>query len=174
MQRFKQLIKHSLTPSWLTRRIFDDVAMKKIEQAIAIAEQGHSGEICFAIESGLSTKAIWYGQTPRGRALELFSVLNIWDTENNNGVLLYLEMADKKVEIIADRGAASFISNDQWQKVCTELELSAQRNQPIDGVINAIEQIGNLLREYFALSVDNNQQEVLDNINELSNKPRFI
>lgn len=166
----KRIIRHTLTPGWVTRRIFDYNAMEQIETAIAEAELGHSGEICFAIESGLSTREVWVGKTPRQRAMEVFCALHVWDTELNNGVLLYLEMADKDVEVIADRRAAKRISNKDWKAVCDVVENAAKNDKHVDGVIKAINQIGQLLRQQFPIT---DSQQSTDK-NELSNKPTIL
>jgi uncharacterized membrane protein len=99
-----RLLRHATTAHWRTRMLFPAATLDAIERAIAAAEQWHAGEIRFAIETALTPKHILNDVTPRAQALEVFSRLRVWDTEANNGVLIYVQLADRIVEIIADRG----------------------------------------------------------------------
>ncbi len=97
-------LKHLFTGNLLLRRRFPAATLDAIESAIRQCESRHAGEIRFAVEAALPLSSLWRGQTPRERALEVFSQLRVWDTAHNNGVLIYLLLADHDVEIIADRG----------------------------------------------------------------------
>ena len=99
-----RLIRHATATHWRTRMLFSGATLDAIEQAIARAELTHAGEIRFAVETALAPLHILNGVTPRGRALDVFAHLRVWDTEHNNGVLIYVQVADRDVEIVADRG----------------------------------------------------------------------
>jgi uncharacterized membrane protein len=122
--RAARLCRHLFTPDWIVRRAFPASALARIEQAIAESERQHRGQIRFAVEGALHPAAIWRGLSARDRAIEIFSLLRIWDTEHNNGVLLYLLLADREVEIVADRGIAARIFQPEWESVCRDMEKS--------------------------------------------------
>ena len=98
-------------------RAFPPSAMAAIEEAIAKSEREHSGELRFAVEPALDTSALLAGQSGRERALEVFSQLRVWDTEENNGVLIYLLLADRDIEIVADRGVNARVPQAEWEKI---------------------------------------------------------
>jgi len=81
----------------------------------------HSGEIRVAIEGALEPGEVWHGKTPRERALEVFAALGVWDTEANNGVLIYVLLADRDVEIVADRGFNGRVPDSEWQAACEDI-----------------------------------------------------
>ena len=104
VMQLARLIRHVAAPHWRTRLKFPQAALDAIEQAVTRAERTHAGEIRFAIETSLPPLHIVNGMSPRARALEVFAQLRVWDTEHNNGVLIYVQLADRAVEIVADRG----------------------------------------------------------------------
>ncbi len=159
-----RILRHLLTGQWVQRRIFPAVSLTAIEQAIVQSEMKHGGEICFAVEAALNTLPLLRNQTARERALEVFSQLRVWDTEHNNGVLIYLLLADRTVEIIADRGIHTKISDAEWQTICRTMESAFQQQRFETGVIAGINAVGGHLQKYFP--VDPTQDS-----NELSNKP---
>ena len=105
-----RLIRHAAATQWRTRLLFPSATLDAIEQAIARAERTHAGEIRFAIETALTPQHILNGVAPRARALDVFANLRVWDTEHNNGVLIYVQLADRHVDIVADRGFAGRVS----------------------------------------------------------------
>jgi uncharacterized membrane protein len=117
-----RLLRHLLTPDWKVRRAFPAGAMRRIEEAIAASERTHSGQIRFAVEAALDPRAILRGVSARDRAIDVFAALRVWDTEHNNGVLIYLLLADRDVEIVADRGIAARVGPRQWEAVCARME----------------------------------------------------
>lgn len=159
-------IKHLFYPGWWLRRDFPADELAKVESAIANSESKHSGEIRFAIESSLPLRALWSDEQPQERALEVFSLLKVWDTENNNGVLIYLLLADHKVEITADRNINKVVGHEEWQQVCKLMEEDFQAGRFGDGSVKGIEEIGILLEKHFPIG-DNDK-------NELSNKPVIL
>ena len=100
----RRLLRHLFTDRADVHRHFPPEELARVEAAIAEGERGHSGQVCFAIEAALPLARVWSGITPRERALEVFGFLRVWDTERNDGVLVYLLLADRDVEIVADRG----------------------------------------------------------------------
>ena len=138
--------------------------MVKIEDAISASEQQHSGEICFVVEAALDFWSLLRDQSGRDRALEVFAELGVWDTEQNNGVLIYLLLADHDIEIIADRGIAAKVSQQAWQEICTHIETSLRQGDFDAGVLQGIADVNQLLAAHFPPTVDNDE-------NELPNKP---
>ena len=163
-----RLIKHLLTPALRVRRCFPSPTLQRIEQAIAHSESTHSGEICFAVEAGLDLQPLWSGQAARERALEVFSELRVWDTERNNGVLLYVLMADHDIEIVADRGIAAKVAQADWDAICAELKQHFRQQQFEQGALYGIQSIGNLLQAHFPLPDDQTDRD------ELPNKPVLL
>ncbi len=138
MARAARMLKHAVTDHHTVRRIFTPAALARIEQVIAETEKMHSGQVVFAVEPALPLARVHHQVTPRERALEVFGLLRVWDTEHNNGVLIYLLLADQDVEIVADRGIATIEGDAPWQPVCAEIERAAAAGRPVDGVIEGI------------------------------------
>jgi uncharacterized membrane protein len=137
--------------------------MMNIETAIQSSETSHTGELRFAVEAGLDIHELWHGITPRQRAIEVFSQLRIWDTEHNCGVLIYLLLADRRVEIVADRGIHAKVGDEQWQSICREMEKHLRAGDFEQGVMQGITAISSLLQQHFP--------EQGAHANELSNSP---
>lgn len=144
-----RLFKHLLMPGWATRRAFPARVLRAIEQAIAASEREHEGELRFAVEGGLDLPALWRGQSARERALEVFSELRVWDTAHNSGVLVYVQFADHRVEILADRGIDARVPQATWDAICRDLEQAYRRGDYQAGTLRAIEAVGALLRQHF-------------------------
>src|SRR5258708_22536777 len=117
-----RLIRHAAATHWRTRMLFPSATLDAIEKAIARVESAHSGEIRFAVETALTPLHILNGVAPRARALEVFAHLRVWDTEQNNGVLIYVQLADRDVEIVADRGFTGRVAPAEWEAVCRLME----------------------------------------------------
>lgn len=146
------------------RRAFNAQVLAAIEQAIAETESTHGGEVCFAIEDNLSLRELGRDLTPRGRALEVFARLGVWDTKLNNGVLIYVLWADRDVEIVADRGLARSISPQDWEGACRRMERLFAEGRNQDAVIEGIRAVGSLIaREFPATDRD-----------ELPNRPAVL
>ena len=161
---FTRIVRHLLTGKLALHRIFPAASLTAIEQAIQQSEMNHGGQICFAVEASLDTIPLFKNQTARERAVEVFSQLRIWDTEHNNGVLIYLLLADHDVEIITDRGIHAKVSSEEWEAICRTMESTFQRQQFEAGVINGVNAISVHLREYFPSGSN-------DKRNEIANKP---
>lgn len=131
------------------RRAFPPAAMTAIEQAIARSETRHRGEVRFAVEAALDVPGLIAGQPARERALEVFSQLGVWDTEENNGVLIYLLLADRDVEIVADRGINALAGPAEWEAICRTMEAALRRGEFEHAVLGAIEAATLLLARHF-------------------------
>src|SRR6202795_3657889 len=118
----RRIGKHLLEHRWRVRRIFSPRVLAAIEQAIKSSETTHSGQIRFVVEGALDGAPLFRDQPARERALDIFSRLRIWDTAHNNGVLIYLLLADRQVEIVADRGIDAKVGREGWKKICAEME----------------------------------------------------
>jgi uncharacterized membrane protein len=128
------------------QRTLPPSAIDDINRSIADIERRHPGEICFVVETRLSIDALAAKTTPRERALELFAQLRVWDTEHNNGVLLYLLLADHAAEIVADRAAAKLASQSEWDAICQNLlPPYFQRGDAFAGVSAVVTAIAEIL-----------------------------
>jgi len=142
-------LRHLFALRTTTRRRFTAAALESIEAAIGAAEASSSGEIRFVVETALELPEVWSGMAPRERALQVFSDLHLWNTELRNGVLIYVLMADHDVEIIADRGAAGLIAQEDWEGVCRAMETQFRAGQFAAGAVAAVEAVGRLLERHF-------------------------
>jgi uncharacterized membrane protein len=145
----KRIGKHLLAHHWRVRRIFPPQVLTLIEQAIKAGEATHSGQVRFVVEGALDGKPLFSGQSARERALDIFSHLRIWDTAHNNGVLIYLLLADRNVEIIADRGIDAKVGSAGWQRICAAMESDFRGGNFAGGVIKGIQAVSRELATYF-------------------------
>src|SRR6188472_3845434 len=141
--------KHLLHHHWWLRRYFPPTVLAAIEAATKAGETTHSGQVCFVVEGALSGRPLFKNQPARARALDIFSQLRVWDTAHNNGVLIYLLLADRNVEIIADRGIDAHVGAAGWEKICIEMETEFRAGQFERGVIKGIEAVSRLLATHF-------------------------
>jgi uncharacterized membrane protein len=162
----KRFFNHLFNTPWSVRKHFSSAALHNIENAIKQSECTHSGQIRFVIEADLNPMEIIRGKRPKARALELFSQLGIWDTAANNGVLIYLLLADHDVEIVADRGIHGHVGTEGWEKICSEMESAFRRGEFESGMILGVQQISHLLQQHFPADGAN--------ANELSDKPLVL
>ncbi len=166
MVNFKRLFRHLFTPPWAWRRAFPQATLDAIEAAIRESETSHSGEIRFAIENSLPPILVWRGVSGRARAIEMFSNLRVWDTEQNSGVLVYLLLADHDIEIVADRGIAARVDATAWEAVAQAMEAAFRQGEFERGALEGIRRIGELLAQNFPPSGDNRD--------ELANRPVIV
>ena len=153
-----RLFRHLLTPPWRVRLAFPPRTLHAIEAAIRECEKTHAGEIRFAVENDLHLFALLRGQSARARALDVFSHLRVWDTQHNNGVLIYLLLADHDVEIVADRGVHAHVGAEGWEKICHDMETSFRAGKFEDGVLHGIRAVGaHLARHYPAQGKGRNE-----------------
>jgi uncharacterized membrane protein len=165
-----RLIRHAASPHWRARILFPKSTLDAIEQAIAGAERTHDGEICFAIETSLAPLHLLYDWRPRDRALEMFGRLKVWDTAHNNGVLIYVQLADRAVEIVADRGLKDRVSQAEWEAVCRLMEEHFRQGRYQAGAIAGVDAVGTLLaRHYPAQAVERETRR-----NQLPDRPTLL
>ena len=146
---FVRALRHLFTTRWATRRRFTPDVLRRIEADIAGLEQRHAGEIRFAIETALDLPDLWYGTTPRERAVTVFGLLGVWDTAGNNGVLIYVLMADHDVEIVADRAIAARVPQADWDDVCRAMKAHFAAGRYGEGAAADIAAVGRLLSAHF-------------------------
>jgi hypothetical protein len=145
----RRTAKHLLTTPWRVRQAFPRPTLRAIERAIEESERSHDAEIRFVVEGSRHGARLLHGQSARERALELFSLLRMWDTEHRHGVLIYLLLADRAVEIIADRGAHAKIGAAPWQDVCREMQTAFSRGEYRTGAVEGIHALSRHLGKHF-------------------------
>jgi hypothetical protein len=145
----RRLLKHLFSGRWKLRRAFPPLTMQAIEAAIRAAESLHHGEIRFAVEAGLDLVPLLRGQSARDRAIEAFSHLRVWDTQRNDGVLIYLLLADHDVEIVADRGIDAHVGAAGWEEICREMEVQFRRGRFEEGVIAGVKAVSKHLEQHY-------------------------
>ncbi|VVE27557.1 TPM domain-containing protein [Pandoraea terrigena] len=166
MTNVRRIWRHLLMPHWKVRQTFPRKALQAIERAIAAGEGNAIGQLCFVVEGALNWAGLLNGLTARERAIEVFAQQRVWDTEHNNGVLIYLLLADRSVEIVADRGIHRKVGEQEWDAVCRQMEAAFRRREYEAGVIAGVESIARHLQQHFpARSIGKN---------ELSDKPVIL
>ena len=154
----KRIARHLLVTDGQVGRSFGRSTLDKIEAVIRASEAGHVGEIRFVVEGGLDGAPLFKGQSARERAIELFSQLRVWDTEQNTGVLIYLLLADRAVEIVADRGIDAKVDSQEWSKVCHQMEAAFRQSDFEGGVVSGVQAVTRHLLQHFpADSHDRNE-----------------
>jgi len=144
--------KHLLMTPWRVRRCFSRATLDAIDLEIKDAGAAHAGEICFVVEGALHGAALYHCQSPRDRAIEVFSRLRLWDTNHRNAVLLYVLLADRAVEIVADRGAHAKVCVEEWEEVCRAMEAAFKVGRYRVGTLMGIRAIAQHLSAHFPVS----------------------
>lgn len=162
----KRIVQHLLFTDWQTHRAFSQKSLHAIEKTIHANEQLHGGEIRFAIEGSLDGMRLLNGQTSRERAVEVFSQLRVWDTERNNGVLMYVLLVDHAVEIVADRGIHAKVGDASWVTICQNMQSAFSKSQFEQGALEGIGALANLIGHHFP------RKKTF--VNELSNAPVML
>jgi len=160
-----RLLKHRLVDEDDARRLLGADALMRVEERVAASEKGHSGEIRVVVEAGLPISYLRRGATPRDRAVALFGKLGVWDTERNNGVLVYLLLAERAIEIVADRGLNRHVPATQWAAIAQSMQSAFQARDFEGGLIRAIDAVDALLVRHFAAQPGDND------VNELPDAP---
>ena len=145
----KRIARHLLVTDGQVGRSFGRSTLDKIEAVIKTSEAGHVGEIRFVVEGGLDGAPLFKGQSARERAIDLFSQLRVWDTEQNTGVLIYLLLADRAVEIVADRGIDAKVDSQEWSKVCHQMEAAFRQSDFEGGVVGGVQAVTRHLLQHF-------------------------
>ena len=144
-----RLLRHSFATHWRTRMLFPKVSRDAIERAVMKAERSHHGQLRFVIETALTPHQVLGGVSAHDHALDVFSHLRVWDTEHNNGVLIYVQLADRHVEIIADRAFKDRVSAAEWAAVCRLMEQHFRAGRFESGALAGVEAVGALLSTHF-------------------------
>jgi uncharacterized membrane protein len=145
----KRIVRHLLMTRWRVNAAFPSRSLAAIEQAVRESHDSHIGQLRFAVEGALHSSALLKGISARERAIDVFSNLRVWDTEHNNGVLIYLLLADHDVEIIADRGIHAKVGSEEWEAICRAMETDFRHGKYQSGVMRGIEQVTQLLKSHF-------------------------
>ncbi len=145
----KRIARHLVQHHWRARQIFPQTVLARIEQAIKRGEALHAGQVRFVVEGALDGRPLFRNQPARARALDVFSHLRIWDTAHNNGILIYLLLADRDVEIVADRGIDAKVAAAGWESICRAMEAEFASGQFERGVIGGIEAVSRELARHF-------------------------
>ena len=144
-----RMLRHLIMPQWRAGRVLPRGALLQFERAIAESESRHSGQIRFAVENALDFPALLRGQSARERAIDMFAALRVWDTEHNNGVLIYLLLADRDVEIVADRGIHEKVGNRAWEEACRQMETAFREGRFEAGMLGGIANVSRYLETHF-------------------------
>ncbi len=158
---FKRMFRHLSQTGRGLKSAFAPEVLATIEDAIRQSETSHSGEIRFAIEGALHPVPVWRGLTAAGRAQRVFAELDVWDTAQNNGVLIYVLMADHAVEIVADRGFAGRVDGAEWAAACRAMEREFLHGRYREGSVAGIEAVSSLIARHFPATA-NNPNELAD------------
>ena len=158
--------RHLLLDHLALTRAFPRKTLDAIGRAVAEQEQRHRGELRVVIEGGLPLPALIAGRSARERAIEQFTRLRVWDTEDNAGVLIYLLLADRRVEIVADRGIHARVRESEWQDICRGMEAHFREGRFESGALFGIGAVSDALERHFPGSGKGRQ--------ELDDRPRMI
>ena len=168
MSKIGRWLRHSIKTPHSVDRAFPPAVLKRIQDAIAEGELAHSGEIRFAVEAALPWSYLKRDAPARERADMVFAKLRVWDTEDNNGVLIYVELADHRIEIVVDRGIARHVPNARWDEVSKMMRERFQAGEFEAGSIAAVHAVSALLAERFRLA------DGARNPNQLSDAPTVL
>lgn len=149
MNRLMRILKHRWLDETDVRRALGDEALRRIEAHVAASERAHSGEVRVCVEAGLPLSYLWRGAAPRERAISMFGKLRVWDTELNNGVLIYLLLAEHRIEIVADRGITQRVPAATWHEISAAMGAAFKAGAYERGLLEAVDRVGHLLAQHF-------------------------
>ena len=163
MNRWTRILKHRWLDETDTARALDAEALQRLESRVASSERRHSGEIRLCVEAGLPLSYLWRGATPRERAVAMFGKLRVWDTEANNGVLIYLLLAEQAIEIVADRGLARQVPQAHWDALVGAMREAFRAGRFEAGLEQAVDAVDAMLARHFPLAAgEQNPNELPD------------
>jgi uncharacterized membrane protein len=160
-----RIVRHLMVLPGAVKRAFPPAAMEAIAQAIARGEKQHGGEVRFAVEAALDTPELFAGRSARERAIDVFAQLRVWDTERNNGVLVYLLLADHDIEIVADRGLNA-VPAAEWEAICKTMEEGLRRGRFHEAVVRGVDAVSQVLSRH--------SPQRAGDANELSDRPSVV
>ncbi|MCJ0764620.1 TPM domain-containing protein [Variovorax terrae] len=161
----RRILKHRWLDESDTHRAVPPAMVKRLMQRVAASEKRHSGEIRICVEAGLPMSYLWRGATARERAVTLFGKLRVWDTEHNNGVLVYLLLAEHAIELVADRGLNQHVPPAEWRAMTRRMGQAFSERRFEDGLTQALEELSAVLVRHFPLA------EGEQHHNELPDRP---
>ena len=165
MAKLMRILKHRLVDETDAKRALSATALDRIEARVKASERHHSGEIKVCVEASLPLSYLWRNATARERAVTMFGKLRVWDTHANNGVLIYLLLAERQIDIVADRGLNDHVSAVQWNTLLKDISGAFKRGEFESGLIAAVDAIDALLARHFPVSA------TAENRNELPDRP---
>jgi uncharacterized membrane protein len=165
MNRLLRTLKHRAFDDTDTRRAIGPAMLERLRQRVAASERHHSGEIRVCVEAGLPLSYLWRELSARDRAVTMFGKLRVWDTEHNNGVLIYLLLAEHAIEIVADRGLNAHVSHEDWARIVDHMREAFRARRYEEGLNAAIDAVDALLVQHFPLGAEQR------NPNELPDEP---
>lgn len=161
MNKLLRILRHRWLDADDSRRALGGGgALDRIEARVRASERGHTGELRVCVEAGLPLSYLWRGATARERALTMFGKLRVWDTAENNGVLIYLLLAEHRIEIVADRAVAGLVDDAQWAAIVGGMASDFRAGRYEAGLMAALDAVDRLLRQHFpraAGSTDTNE-----------------
>jgi uncharacterized membrane protein len=160
--------RHIVTDHADAKRAFPRDELDRLEKMVSDGEAHHRGQVCLAIEPALPLARVYGGVAPRERALEVFGLMRVWDTEENAGVLVYLLLADRDVEIVADRGIHRRVGQEAWQSICQMMEAEFRDGRFVPGLEKGLAAINTLLIEHFP------RAGTVPGDNEIPDRPRIL
>jgi uncharacterized membrane protein len=165
MARLQRLLRHRWLDESDTRRALPPELLERLARHVAASEARHTGEIRIYVEAGFPVSYLWRDATPRERAIAIFGKLGVWDTEQNNGVLIYLLLAEHAIEVVADRGLSRRVDATQWQQIVKGMSEAFRARQYEEGLMQAVDEVTALLVRHFPATPG------AANANELPDKP---
>lgn len=165
--RLMRMLKHLSAPSGMLHRNLSDGMLDAITAAIAQGETAHRGEIRIVLEGALPLSSLWRNESPRQRAANLFVSYGIGQTREASGILVYIQLLERRVEILGDQGIASHVTQHEWDSLCRSMEASFAKGDFKNGLLNAVDRMNILLTTHFPADAE-------DNPNELENRPLVI
>lgn len=162
----KRFWRHVRMSPLKAARCFPAATLDAIQQAVAASEQRHRGEVCFVVEAELTTGQLWAEVSSRDRAREVFALHGVWNTEENNGVLIYVLLADRRVEIVVDRGVDARVDAAAWGEICRMMEGHFRAGRFQEGAIAGVQAVSALLEAHYPATSDGR--------NEISDRPVMI
>ena len=167
LKKLQRILRHRWIDESDTRKAVPPELVERLTRRVAASERRHSGEIRICVEAGLPISYLWRGAGARERAVAMFGKLRVWDTEHNNGVLIYLLLAERAIEIVADRGLSRHVPPAEWQAIVARMGSAFREGRFEDGLTQALEEVSALLVQHFPLA------EGAANPNELSDVPHL-
>ncbi len=165
MNRLLRILKHRVLDDTDTRRAIGPDVVERLRARVAASERHHSGEIRICVEAGLPLSYLWRGSSARERAITMFGKLRVWDTEHNNGVLIYLLLAEHAIEIVADRGLKPHVTPEQWVGIVAGMREAFRAKRYEEGLSAAVDAVDALLARHFPIAA------AQVNPNELPDEP---